>query len=61
MRGFRWPKACRCGEAWAREAWAKLILVGHTEAPDEGEIELRNCTCGSTLAVPRDATRTKAP
>lgn len=39
-------------------AWSQLDLVGHQytpagDAPDEPAftLELRNCTCGSTLAI----------
>ncbi len=39
-----------------RETWSKLELVGVQRAPatddDEGySLELRNCACGSTLAL----------
>ena len=44
------PKHCACGEMHTRDAWQALALVGHMT--DETEcIELRNCTCGSTLAI----------
>lgn len=46
-----WPKCCLCGLSWSREAWRQLVLVGHTDAAEDGELELRNCSCGSTLAV----------
>jgi hypothetical protein len=45
-----WPKACACGETWSREHWDELTPVGRYLA-DEW-LELRNCVCGKTLAVP---------
>lgn len=51
-----WPKTCRCGESWSRERWAALGLVGYTDGGEDGELELRNCDCGSTLAVQRETT-----
>ena len=46
----QFPKACGCGLIYSREAWGKLEYLG---PQDDGEalLELRNCTCGSTLAV----------
>ena len=49
-----WPKTCRCGASWSRKAWAQLPLVGYADGGDDGELELRNCDCGSTLAVLRE-------
>ena len=51
-----WPKICRCGASWSAETWATLALVGYADGAEDGEIELRNCRCGSTLAVKREAT-----
>jgi hypothetical protein len=48
-----WPKTCRCGASWSRESWALLLLVGYADGGEDGELELRNCRCGSTLAVQR--------
>ena len=50
-----WPKACRCGASWSGEEWKTLVLVGYADGGEDGELELRNCVCGSTLAVQRDA------
>lgn len=51
----QFPKGCRCGAIYWREQWAGLPLRGRQEcADDAGEpyaLELRNCVCGSTLAV----------
>jgi hypothetical protein len=47
-----------CTRAISEEEWEHLELVGHFEN-DEGRFELRNCTCRSTISVPRpDALQT---
>ncbi|HSO32662.1 MAG TPA: hypothetical protein VLT33_09100 [Labilithrix sp.] len=51
-----WPKVCRCGASWSPASWATLTLVGYADGAEDGELELRNCRCGSTLAVKRAAT-----
>jgi hypothetical protein len=56
-----WPKICRCGAVWAQRPWAEQPLVGYADGDEDGELELRNCTCGSTLAVRRIATVTAPP
>jgi hypothetical protein len=38
------------------ECWSKLTLVGYADGAEDGELELRNCRCGSTLAVRRETT-----
>lgn len=44
-------KACKCGIRFPdRAAWARLTLVGFLDT-DEETLELRNCTCRSTIAV----------
>lgn len=43
-------KACGCGRTYTAEEWAALELVG-IMADDVETIELRNCPCGSTIAV----------
>jgi hypothetical protein len=43
-------KVCRCcGRAHDAEKWQALHLVGIQES--EPDLELRNCLCGSTLAL----------
>lgn len=44
------PKRCGCGRTFDALAWAELPYVGRQ---DDGEelLELRNCPCGTTLAV----------
>lgn len=52
-------KACACGLAYSTEAWSRLAFVGinyfpaDTFGPAEA-IELRNCVCGSTIAINAD-------
>lgn len=46
-----WPIACGCGRAWYAGEWTALSLVGYQDDGDGGRLELRNCTCSSTLAV----------
>ena len=44
------PKQCGCGLSHDAAAWRALPFVGFML--DEAEtIELRNCACGSTLAI----------
>jgi hypothetical protein len=51
-----WPKICRCGVHWSRDLWAEQPFIGYADGGEDGELELRNCACGSTLAVRRIAT-----
>lgn len=46
-----WPKRCKCGLAYNADAYAELVFVGYQ---DRGpfRLDMRNCTCGSTLAQP---------
>lgn len=50
---------CGCGLVYDRPAWERLVLVGGMDANDEEHpteiLELRNCACGSTIAVIRTA------
>lgn len=48
----RWPKICRCGEAWSRTEWPELPPIGRYLAGSEGWLELRTCVCNATLVVP---------
>jgi hypothetical protein len=44
-------KKCSCGREYTTlEAWDALNFVG-TMADDAGALEMRNCVCGSTIAV----------
>ncbi|MHB8361311.1 MAG: hypothetical protein ACYDDC_05855 [Thermoplasmataceae archaeon] len=42
-----------CGVQLAREDWLALPLVGVQQQAFESSSELRNCRCGSTIALPR--------
>lgn len=49
-------KRCGCGAEFDRAGWALLPRVGSMRAPPDrtgpaDHIELRNCPCGSTIAV----------
>ena len=46
-----WPKECGCGRAWSRSAWASLLRVGVFDLGSD-RLELRQCACLSTIAVP---------
>lgn len=50
LRAITAAKRCGCGKAYDTRTWEDLTFVGFME--DEVEIiELRNCVCGSTLAM----------
>ncbi len=44
-------KACGCGEVHDYYAWCRLPFVGVMDDGEGGQLTLRNCGCGSTLAV----------
>ncbi len=46
-------KRCACGRAFTREGWGGLEVVGiYVDESDAGNnLEMRNCTCRSTIAV----------
>lgn len=50
-----WPKPCGCGKSYNAATWAALKFVGWYETENDDGLayflELRNCSCGSTLAV----------
>lgn len=45
-------KVCRCGRDYTEASWAQLARVGLMSDGEGGSLTLRNCACGSTLAVP---------
>ena len=45
-----WPKTCSCGCSYTEGEWAMLVCIGRM-VDSVDDIELRNCTCGSTIAV----------
>lgn len=50
---------CSCGRAYDHASWDRLILVGGMDANDPEApamiLELRNCSCGSTITLARTA------
>lgn len=49
----RWSKpyaTCSCGKSFTATEWCLLPLVGVQRMPGES-LELRNCSCGSTISV----------
>jgi hypothetical protein len=52
MAEIDWPKVCACGASWSEKAWRERPFVGLMAlADDEPPLELRHCTCGSTIAI----------
>lgn len=51
--------SCSCGLAYDHAGWDRLLLVGGMDADDPEApatvLELRNCVCGSTIALARTA------
>jgi hypothetical protein len=47
-------KKCGCGREYNEFTWQTLHYVGtyHEPDPNEPDLELRNCQCKSTIAVP---------
>jgi len=46
----RYIKECACGRVFTADEWGLLEYVGEI-VDDVESLELRNCICGSTLAV----------
>ena len=46
-------KECPCGESYGMDGWLALPLCGRMRVaqPPDTTLELRNCACGSTLAL----------
>lgn len=44
-------KACRCGRTFDATEWRELRLVCLMDDGEGGLLELRNCPCGSTVAI----------
>ena len=44
-------KHCACGRVYTPEQWLALPLCGRMHLPDGTDVELRNCKCGSSLAM----------
>ncbi len=43
-------KSCGCGRSYDPEEWKGLAKCGVVKDP-LGDLEMRNCACGSTLAI----------
>ncbi len=41
---------CSCGQTYTAAAFRNLPLCGYQADGDGGELELRNCACGSTIS-----------
>lgn len=48
-------KSCRCGRTFTLAAWEDLPEVGTQPDGDGYVLVLRNCPCGSTLAIRTEA------
>lgn len=44
-------RSCACGKSYDRAGWLALEYVGIQVADPDERYELRNCTCGSTIAL----------
>ncbi len=49
-------KLCRCGAAYDAESWASLPLCGYIgayegESGEQRVVEMRHCSCLSTIAI----------
>ncbi len=54
-------KVCgSCDQHYTRATWGKLALCGDMPTFDDNDrpitLELRNCACGSTLAIEKEIT-----
>jgi hypothetical protein len=49
-RNENFPKTCGCGAVYRTVSWRKLPFVGFG-GDDVEALELRNCVCGSTIAI----------
>ena len=51
-------KLCHsCGVEYNLSAWSELVLIGRMCDGDDGELELRNCSCRSTIAIEVSASK----
>lgn len=49
-------KTCPCGKSFSKKEWEALEVCGTQRSPAEKRVyvlELRHCTCGSTICVTR--------
>lgn len=45
-------KQCSCGVCYTPDEWDRLPLCGLQDDGEGGWLEVRNCRCGSSIAVP---------
>ena len=50
------PKTCSCGRIYSLEEWLALPAGGIQKADGDEDLEMRHCSCGSTMCVPAAAT-----
>lgn len=59
LRVALWVAECRCGVQHTSLSWEALPLVGAMDPEDDeapfAVLELRNCTCKSTIAIRKQA------
>jgi hypothetical protein len=50
-------KSCKCGQRFTQMQWNSLPNVGRMDLEEDGDkrLELRNCPCGSTIAIEHPA------
>jgi hypothetical protein len=50
-------KVCKCGQRFTQKQWNSLQNVGRMDLEEDGDkrLELRNCPCGSTIAIEHPA------
>ncbi|MDB5216040.1 MAG: hypothetical protein JWO86_3967 [Myxococcaceae bacterium] len=53
---MRFPKRCACGAVWTARTWTTLSYAGRM-SDEIDDVELRHCTCGSTISMPIAAVR----
>ena len=61
MNATEIKKACGCGARYTATAWQALPLQGIQPLEGEPSLEMRNCPCGSTLAVEVETVSESAP
>src|SRR5690349_609835 len=44
-------KVCSCGARYDHSQWLRLPFVGVNDAGDGFKLDLRNCSCHSTIAI----------
>ena len=47
----QFPKTCGCGLIYTEADWNEILTLKGVYKDEECTLEMRNCLCGSTLAV----------